>query len=417
MALDFSKSKSSSMVNTVMKKANNTDMDNKKRDIDVDLIDLNPDNEEIFGYKDVDFLADEISEHGFNGAIEVYAKKDGRYEISSGHRRYLAACKNGLKKIPCIVSEDTDPSTKAARLIMSNVHHRQLTPLMWARSLDYYDRKVLAANHNYKGSKRDVLAKTFNISGTTVHRYMALLKLIPEFQECTDRMNFPYSNLYEVTSLSPDMQKELFNRLTDIAEDGDISKISKTMIDQQVNRLKMEEERKQKKEQWEREQKEISEQVAASVMEEGQPGTTMSANMEIEEPAVAVDEPVPDIIDIDEHETIPYNDIPVSEDITALDDIQPLDSVLGNDIGRNIENDDIMEFGAASIIQPHVDESEVDYDNNKVDATNEKEIDNQLTYYVHRIEDLVSDSFVIGDRNTRDNCISALKQIIDKLQQ
>ena len=77
MALDFSNTKSSNMVNTVFKKADSTEMDNKKRDIDVKLIDSNPDNEYIFGHDDIDYLAAEIGEDGFNGAIEVYAKSDG----------------------------------------------------------------------------------------------------------------------------------------------------------------------------------------------------------------------------------------------------------------------------------------------------------------------------------------------------
>ena len=67
--MDFSKTSSKKMVNTVLKKADETQMDNKKRDIDIDLIDPNPDNEDIFGLDDIDYLAENIKEEpdGNNG--------------------------------------------------------------------------------------------------------------------------------------------------------------------------------------------------------------------------------------------------------------------------------------------------------------------------------------------------------------
>ena len=61
-------------------------MNKKYKEIPVELIDENPDNEQIFGYEDVDYLAESIQENGFGGAIEVYELANGRYEISSGHR-------------------------------------------------------------------------------------------------------------------------------------------------------------------------------------------------------------------------------------------------------------------------------------------------------------------------------------------
>ena len=37
------------MVDNVMKKVDNTELDNKKMEISLDQIDVNPDNEDIFG--------------------------------------------------------------------------------------------------------------------------------------------------------------------------------------------------------------------------------------------------------------------------------------------------------------------------------------------------------------------------------
>lgn len=223
------------MVNQVMKKVEETEMDNKKRDIPLELIDLNPDNEYLFGYTDIDFLASEIDENGFHGAIEVYAKSDGRYEIMAGHRRFLACQQMGFETIPCIVSEATDPVKASAQLIMSNIHHRDLTPLRLARALHYYEEKVLVKkNIDYKGRKRTALAEKFNMSETAVQRYLAILKYIPELQELCDVKGFPFSYFTTVAQQPEDIQRKLYNNLTQIAPEGNIGELSKVMIEQQL---------------------------------------------------------------------------------------------------------------------------------------------------------------------------------------
>lgn len=232
--LDFSKSGSSSMVKNVMGKVKNTDMNNKKREIDMDLIDMNPDNEMIFGLDDIDYLASAIKEDGFVGAIEVFAKDNGRYEISAGHRRYLAARENGMKKIPCIVMEDTDDATRARRLIMSNIHQRKLTPLNWGKALQYYKDHVIP-----EGTKevRNILAKEFNLSTATLQRYLKLLDLIPEFQREAEKEGFPYANYVDVANLNPEQQKIIYDDVMEVAIDGDLSTVSRALVLASIQRV------------------------------------------------------------------------------------------------------------------------------------------------------------------------------------
>lgn len=244
MPLDFNKK--SKMVNQVMQKADDTKMDHKKRDIPLELIDLNPDNEYLFGYSDIDFLASEINENGFHGAIEVYAKSNGRYEIMAGHRRYLACQQNGAKTIPCIVSEETDPVKASAQLIMSNIHHRELTPLRLARALHFYEENVLKTKKiDYTGKKRTALAAKFNMSETAVQRYLAILKYIPELQKLCDVKGFPFSYFTTAAQQPEDIQRKLYNNLVQLAPDGKIGELSKVMIEQQLTTILASEERKQ----------------------------------------------------------------------------------------------------------------------------------------------------------------------------
>lgn len=242
MAMDFSKGKSRTMVEKVMKKAEETDTDNIKLDIDVEKIVLNPDNEEVFGYDDIDYLSENIEDNGFTGTINVYAQDDGTYMISSGHRRFLACLKLGYKKIPCIVSANVNEQEKAKMLILSNIHNRRMTPYRYAKALEFYNERVLKKSHkdSYgQGIKaRTELAKTFNMSETTVHRYMSILKLIPEFQKLTNSIEYSFTTIIEAASLSIEEQKELLKLLKEFAEDGDISTVSKTLVKQGINKIK-----------------------------------------------------------------------------------------------------------------------------------------------------------------------------------
>ena len=215
MALDFKKN--SKMVTKVMKNSSE-DMNNKKRDIDVNLIDLNPDNESIFGHDDIDYMAETIGEDGFSGAIEVYALDNGRYEISSGHRRFLASKQLGHKTIPAIVSENVDDKTKSKKLIKSNILNRKMTALKLAKALAYYREKVL---YDFKGEKTKELARVFNISHTGVKRYLQLLNLAPELQKYADDENVPYTNLMSLTKLDSEDQMKVYAALKEIYNNDD----------------------------------------------------------------------------------------------------------------------------------------------------------------------------------------------------
>ena len=243
MGLKFGQS--DKMVTQVMKKVDDTELDHKKRDIPLDQIDMNKDNEYIFGYSDIDFLASEIEDSGFHGAIEVYAMDNGRYEIMSGHRRYMACKQLGFTTIPCIVSEVKDPATIAEQIIMSNIHHRDMTPLRMARAIDYYSRNVLTQKKkDYQGRKRTALAEKFNISETNVQRYLNILKLIPELQKLCDNKAFPFNFFAETVAQCPEeMQRKLYNELLETAPNGKIEEMSRRMIEMQLETIKTREQR------------------------------------------------------------------------------------------------------------------------------------------------------------------------------
>lgn len=252
-------------VNKAIKKADDTEMDHQIRDIELSLIDMNPDNEYIFGYTDIDFLANEIKEGGFHGAIEVFAKPGGRYEINAGHRRYLACKQLGYETIPCIVSEYKDSSAAAEQLIMSNIHQRDLTPLRRARAIEYYEKNVLVKRKvDYKGRKRAALAEKFNMGEGSVQRYLSILNLIPELQELCDTKDFPWTYYIPLGQENAEVQRMVYKSLLEIAPEGNIKELSRKQVEWQLDSIRLKWERKTENEKKKTEKNEVMDSADSS---------------------------------------------------------------------------------------------------------------------------------------------------------
>ena len=208
----------------------------------IELIDENPDNREVFSLDNIDELAENMNDIGFSGAIEVFAKDDGRYEISAGHRRKLAVMKNKQSTIPAIISPMPDEITKAKKLISSNIHQRTLTPYEYSRAVEYYRNKVLVPSH-FKGNTIEQCSKYFMKSVATIKRYIAISKLIPELQELTKNPTFPYASFEQITQWEQEEQMELYNRIMDYKKANPELDVSQKYILQEINFIKKKKER------------------------------------------------------------------------------------------------------------------------------------------------------------------------------
>lgn len=180
-------------------------------DIPLDLIDMNEKNDIVFSMDDIDHLAKGIEEEGFHGTINVFAKSDGRYEVYSGHRRYLAMKKLNRPTIPSSVEEMPDSFNKVKKMIGANIRSRKLTPLEMARAMELYQKE--AKESGFKGNLANATAEFFNVSYIQVFRYLALTKLIPELQQLANNPSFPYSAFREAAALTLDGQKELYKQI------------------------------------------------------------------------------------------------------------------------------------------------------------------------------------------------------------
>lgn len=103
------------------------------RQIDVDLIERGPwQPREHFDEEALQELADSIATQGVVQPIVVRQKasKDGssRYEIVAGERRWRAAQKAGLSRVPVVVKA-FDDQTAAAVSLIENIQRENLNPL------------------------------------------------------------------------------------------------------------------------------------------------------------------------------------------------------------------------------------------------------------------------------------------------
>ncbi len=208
MALDFTKASGNKTLNAVAKTSKYSSNKTEVFDIPMSLIDENEDNEKIFNMEKIDSLAKAIGEEGWTGAIEVIARPNGRYEISSGHRRFRAMQKLGKETIPCIIMHDVDARAKAKKLISSNIHNRELTPLDWGRAIKYYAEHVSEQGEINKISRRECV-EFFGFTETTISRYLALTNLTPALQKLATTEGFPVSALSPASRLDAKAQDQL----------------------------------------------------------------------------------------------------------------------------------------------------------------------------------------------------------------
>ncbi len=208
---------------------------NTKTVINIPLneIDENEDNEKIFNMSEIKSLAKNIKEEGFFGAIEVYQKADGRYEIFSGHRRYRAMVLLNEKTIPAIVSEMPKKETKKRRsLISSNINIREMSPLDIARALQYHydtlmmedaERSNKETKDNYRSSENrlNILADYFNLNQLTVTRYLKLNKIIPNIQALIETNKLPWTSIFPCGDLAVDIQDKVLADLNELLKKYD----------------------------------------------------------------------------------------------------------------------------------------------------------------------------------------------------
>jgi ParB family chromosome partitioning protein len=142
-------------------------------EIDIDLIEPNPEQPRTrFSEPDLDDLARSIAANGIVQPI-VVRQKGGRYQIIAGERRWRAAQRAGLRRVPALVKDIPDDKLLELALV-ENIQRQELNPIEEAKAY----RKLI----DTIGLTQEQVAERVGKERTLITTTMRLLKLPNDVQ-------------------------------------------------------------------------------------------------------------------------------------------------------------------------------------------------------------------------------------------
>jgi ParB family chromosome partitioning protein len=192
-------------------------------ELDVELLKPNPLQPRMkFDDQAMDELAQSIRETGIVQPVLV-VPDDGQYKIIVGERRWRAAQKAGLKKIPVMI-RNMAPDKQLEISIIENIHREDLNPMEIAVA---YQR--MSSEWNY--TQQDIAEKVGK-DRTSVTNYLRLLKLPQEIRDSLVEENLSMGHARALLALEePEVQLAAFRQ---IIEKG----LSVRNTEKLVNRMK-----------------------------------------------------------------------------------------------------------------------------------------------------------------------------------
>ncbi len=189
----------------------------KIEEIPVKIIDQFPKHPyKVKDDEDMLALMESIKENGVLTPATVRKKKDGRYEMLSGHRRLRACRKLGMETLRCEVV-DLDKNEATIFMVDSNL---QRTTILPSEKAFAYRMRMDAMKRQGKrtdltscplGEKLSVaqLSDEVNESARQIHRYLRLTELIPEFLNMVDDGKMGMRPAVEISYFPKELQEEL----------------------------------------------------------------------------------------------------------------------------------------------------------------------------------------------------------------
>lgn len=175
------------------------------------------DNEEM------NALVESIQEHGILSPLIVRPKEntEDKYEIVSGHRRFRAAVKAGIKEVPALIVP-LDRDAAAIAVVDSNLHREHILPSEKAFA---YKLKMEALSRQGKRSDltsdqvgrkletAEIIGQQADESKNQVRRYIRLTNLIPPILDMVDEKRIAFTPAVELSYLLPEEQRMLLSEM------------------------------------------------------------------------------------------------------------------------------------------------------------------------------------------------------------
>jgi len=148
---------------------------NKVNWLGIEQLQVNPNQpRKIFDKHSLKTLEDSIRKEGLIQPIVAIQKEDQRYEIVAGERRWRAASKAGLHKVPVWIIENKIVD-EAILALVEDLQREDLNPIELAQA---YQRILKEKNWT-----QEHLAEAISIPRTSLTNCLRLLQLHPKVQE------------------------------------------------------------------------------------------------------------------------------------------------------------------------------------------------------------------------------------------
>ena len=166
-------------------------------------------------------LQESIRKYGILNPLIVRPKKDGCYEIISGHRRKFAAEKIGYRKVPVIIRVLKDDEAVVS-MVDSNLQREMISPSekAFAYKMKYEAikrkagrRKCGQVDHNLGKKSIELIGEECGDSPKQVQRYIKITDLIPEMLEKVDDGSMGFTPAVQLSYLKANEQKQMLDAM------------------------------------------------------------------------------------------------------------------------------------------------------------------------------------------------------------
>lgn len=178
-------------------------------DIDVELIEPNPEQPRSrFTEENLEELAQSIRVNGIIQPI-VVRRRGGNYQIVAGERRWRAAQRAGIDKIPSIIKEVNDDKLLEIALI-ENIQRHELNAIEEAKAY----RKLV----ENLGLTQEMIAERVGKNRTVITTHLRLLKLPEDIQTLVEeeKITAGHARALLMTD-SEELQKEIADKIIELS--------------------------------------------------------------------------------------------------------------------------------------------------------------------------------------------------------
>lgn len=139
-------------------------------EVPVDQITPNPyQPRKTFNEASIEELARSVREHGIVQPLVVTRIGDRKYRLIAGERRFRAAQRAGLNKVPVVIKEMTTDSDTLQIALIENIQREDLNPIEEAHA--YYQL------HEEFGLTQEEISRQVGKERSTIANFLRLLKL------------------------------------------------------------------------------------------------------------------------------------------------------------------------------------------------------------------------------------------------